>query len=180
MAPIVNGLDLALSFLWSCSPKSKAKTRRWHAAKARHLAMLLQRRKPVKQDVPRQCWCESLPAQCVIRPTVKRVCVSENTPFGWAKDPEAGLSSGGLTLPAQAAAPDVAGFSESAWLSYGIVVADPERWPDARRAVLRGNCGAREFRCHAARHADLHTLATRLVPAAAKPQKRVTPDLPCP
>jgi hypothetical protein len=55
MAQIVNGLDLALSFLWSCSPKSKAKTRPRHAAKARQLAMLLQRGKHVKQSVPRQC-----------------------------------------------------------------------------------------------------------------------------
>ena len=71
MAPMVNGQDLALSFLWSCSPRSKAKTRPGHAAKARQLAMLLQRRRHVKQGVPRQCWRESLPAQCAIRPTVK-------------------------------------------------------------------------------------------------------------
>src|SRR6516162_1885573 len=98
MAQIVNGQDLALSLLWSCSPKSKAKTRPGHAAKARQLAMLLQRRKHVKQGVPRQCWCESLPAQCAIRPTVKRVCVSGNAPCGWAKDLGAGVSHRCLTL----------------------------------------------------------------------------------
>jgi hypothetical protein len=53
MAQIVDGLDLALSLPWSCSPRSKAKSRPRHAAKARHLAMLLQRRKHVKQGVPR-------------------------------------------------------------------------------------------------------------------------------
>src|SRR6516162_8489621 len=79
MAQIVNGQDLALSLLWSCSPKSKAKTRPGHAAKARQLAMLLQRRKHVKQGVPRQCWCESLPAQCAIGPMVqKSMCFGEH------------------------------------------------------------------------------------------------------
>ena len=79
MAPIVNGQDLALSFLWSCSPKSKAKTRPRHAAKARPLAMLLQRRRHVKQGVSRQSWCESLPAQCVIRLTdQKSMCFGEH------------------------------------------------------------------------------------------------------
>jgi hypothetical protein len=78
MAQIVDGLDLALSLPWSCSPRSKAKPRPRHAAKARHLAMLLQRRKHVKRGVPRQCWSESLPAQCVIRPTVqKSMCFGE-------------------------------------------------------------------------------------------------------
>src|SRR6516162_3201651 len=101
MAQIVNGQDLALSLLWSCSPKSKAKTRPGHAAKARQLAMLLQRRRHVKQGVPRQCWCESLPAQCAIRPTVKRVCVSGNAPCGWADAMPAELS--GAKLPRQTA-----------------------------------------------------------------------------
>ena len=98
MAQIVNGLDLALSFLWSCSPKSKAKTRPRHAAKARQLAMLLQRGKHVKQSVPRQSWCESLPAQCVIRPAVqKSMCFGEHA-FRVPKSSAASVSSRNLTL----------------------------------------------------------------------------------
>jgi hypothetical protein len=40
---------VVFSELWLCSPRSKTKTRPRHAVEAHHLAMLLQRRKHVKQ-----------------------------------------------------------------------------------------------------------------------------------
>jgi hypothetical protein len=74
------------------------------------------------------------------------------------------------------AAPDVAGASESAWLTSCIVVAGSQRWCGARRAVLCGNGGARES--SPVPRNSLHDLPATHPPPAAGPTTPGTAGLP--